>query len=874
MSGVRDLRWRVLSVVAICLAMTAIGLVTTAPAQALMQAGTGPFLWQNPVPQGDDLNQVVFASPTVGYAVGRTGTILTTSDDGATWSPEHSGTAANLMGVSFCDAAHGWAVGNNANFSSAVLVSTSDGGTSWTVAKLPMAIIVNAVTFTDASHGWIAGEDLSQRYGLLYATSDAGATWHLQHKTGADQVLMGIQFTSAKRGWAVGGSDVILSTTDGGSTWRIVHSGGTECLRGLSFSDPTHGWAVGQATVLATTDGGTTWQAQAPVLADDRYVLDSVAFASDQVGWLVGEDQWTGLGFVYGTTDGGADWQPQGSNAADWLNGVTCTDTSHAFAVGNTGIMRMTTDGSDWTDLTPGTFDDFYGVAFADQTHGWAVGERIGTITPDYPASGRVIGTTDGGASWTPQLSVSGEAINGVACADANSAWAVGNGGGIYATNDGGADWNPQTSGTTDNLFAVSFADANDGWAVGEQSTILVTTDGGMDWAAQTYTPPSGYNAVLYSVKAIDALHACAVGALYGTSTESGMILTTTDGGQDWTTALTPAKDTFHGVTFVNSQDGWAVGANTTSDGGGALIMATTDGGATWFSQTPKLSGEILSVAFADTQHGWATSADGVIHATLDGGAHWGTLNSGTDNLLFGVALADRTHGWVVGQSAAILASDPSADLTPPDLTTGGPGDGTWTNSPATVTMNASETAGSLSQQRDATRGLGSSVALRIEIIKDGVKKIVDARTARATIAAPANHAGDGVHAVTCWSIDPAGNCSPKNVIDVTVDTRRPTVTAYPTSAHRGGTTALKFKVSHTKLAGDYARLVTITVVNPKGKVVQTIKLRRVSLNRLLTTRFAVPSWWHRGTYHFLVRAVDRAGNPQAAVAVSRLLLS
>ena len=874
MSGERAWRWKLVSVVTTCLVLTVLGLVMSAPAQALMQAGTGPFLWQNPIPQGDDLNDVVFVSTSVGYAVGRAGTILTTTDGGTTWSPEHSTTAANLMGVSFCDATHGWAVGNNANFSSAVLVSTSDGGASWTVNELPMAMVVSAVAFTDTSHGWIVGKDLSQQYGLLYATSDGGATWHLQYKSAANEPLTDVTFSTPKYGWAVGGSGLVLSSTDGGSSWKVAHSGGTGTMNGVSFSDPTHGWIVGQATVLATTDGGATWQAQAPALADDRYVIDSVAFADDQTGWLVGEDEWTGQGFVYGTTDGGADWQQQGSNAADWLNSVACTGASHAFAVGNTGIMRMTTDGSDWTDLTPGTFDNFYGVAFADQSHGWAVGERIGTISLDYPASGRIIGTTDGGTTWTGQLSVPGEAINGIACVDANTAWAVGNGGVIYATTDGGTDWDPQVSGTTDDLFGVSFADANDGWAVGEQGTILATTDGGGDWSAQAYTPPSGYNAVLYCVKAIDAEHACAVGALYGATTQSGMILMTTDGGQDWMTALTPPEDTFHGVTFADSQHGWAVGANTTSAGSGALIMATTDGGATWFSQTPKLSDEIQSVAFADAQHGWAVSADGVIHATLDGGAHWGTLNSGTDNQLLGVALADPTHGWVVGESAAILASDPSADLTPPDLTTSGISDGTWTNSPVVLTMNATESAGAPSLRRDEAQDVGSSVPLRIRIVKDGVKKTVDAGTAKATIAAPANHAGDGAHTIVCWSIDRVGNCSPKNVIEVTVDTRRPVVRAYPATAHRGGTATLKFRVSHAKLAGDYARLVTITVVNPKGKVVQTVKLRHVSLDRVLTARFQVPSSWHRGTYRFLVRAVDRAGNHQVTVAVNHLVLS
>ncbi len=240
---------------------------------------------------------------------------------------------------------------------------------------------------------------------------------------------------------------------------------------------------------------------------------------------------------------------------------------------------------------------------------------------------------------------------------------------------------------------------------------------------------------------------------------------------------------------------------------------------------------------------------------------------------MLGVALADPTHGWVVGESAAILASDPSADLTPPDLAMSGASDGAWTNSPITLTMSASDGVSDSSLTNTSAHVLSSSVPLRIQIVKDGVKKTADARTAKATIAAPANHAGDGVHTIVCWSIDRVGNCSPKDAIDVTVDTRRPVVSAYPASARRGGTATLKFKVSHAKLTGDYARLVTIKVVNVQGKVVQTVKLRHLSLNRVLAARFQVPSSWHSGRYRSLVQAVDRAGNRQVAVAVSYLLL-
>jgi hypothetical protein len=56
---------------------------------------------------------VQFANPTHGWAVGANGTILLTTDGGATWQKRDSGVTAVLYGMHFADPTHGWAVGAN-----------------------------------------------------------------------------------------------------------------------------------------------------------------------------------------------------------------------------------------------------------------------------------------------------------------------------------------------------------------------------------------------------------------------------------------------------------------------------------------------------------------------------------------------------------------------------------------------------------------------------------------------------------------------------------------------------------------------------------------------------------------------------------------
>ena len=47
------------------------------------------WFWANPLPQASYLNGVVFTSQDIGYAVGRWGTIVHTSDGVETWSFEY-----------------------------------------------------------------------------------------------------------------------------------------------------------------------------------------------------------------------------------------------------------------------------------------------------------------------------------------------------------------------------------------------------------------------------------------------------------------------------------------------------------------------------------------------------------------------------------------------------------------------------------------------------------------------------------------------------------------------------------------------------------------------------------------------------------------
>src|SRR5207302_4253075 len=99
--------------------------------------------------------------------------------------------------------------------------------------------------------------------------------------------------------------------------------------------------------------------------------------------------------------------------------------------------------------------------------------------------SGTILRTTDGGNSWVPQSSGTGNTLFGVSFIDANTGTAVGGSCGIggestiLKTTNGGNTWVPQSNPGTVCLFKVSFTDTNTGPAVGDGGLILRTTNGG-----------------------------------------------------------------------------------------------------------------------------------------------------------------------------------------------------------------------------------------------------------------------------------------------------------------------------------------------------------------------------------------------------------
>jgi len=278
----------------------------------------------------DDLFSVSFPTEKHGWACGRWGAVLHTSDGGNTWNQQNSGTDYTLSSIFFADPQNGWAVGDKGT-----IIHTQDGGKTWERQKSPVSLFLTRLYFATPLKGWIIAEQTH-----------------------------------------------ILSTEDGGKTWRIQFKDEDFILKSVSFCDPLHGWAVGEyGYIYHTEDGGATWKKQAGYfemsqekdeIKGGNFLFDVVAVDS-RTAWAVGID-----GYIIRTFDGGKTWKEVAIGATKTQLFCIASDKKNTILIGGKGTFLQSTDnGRTWQmpkfEL-PLTYGWIYGLAQREHSSFVAVG--------------------------------------------------------------------------------------------------------------------------------------------------------------------------------------------------------------------------------------------------------------------------------------------------------------------------------------------------------------------------------------------------------------------------------------------------------------------------------------------------------------------
>ncbi len=292
---------------------------------------------------------------------------------------------------------------------------------------------------------------------FLGCSQDAPQVRWKQVVSGTDAHLYGVHFVDAKRGWAVGTEGIVLSTTNGGVTWKsqtLPPQFAKNALTQINFTTPKNGWILSIGTVLYTGSGGKSWLPQNPNI---KHGLLGLHFVSRTEGWAVG-----GRGTILHTQNGGTRWKKQKNHSERHLWGVHFVDNLNGWIVGEKGEVLHTRDGGkDWARQQSNVEQPLFAVHFAGLRKGWIVG-----------GNGLILQTENGGRTWQRQQNPEKNNLRDVAFHDENEGWAVGEDGLILHTIDGGNTWNRYATPAQSNLQDIYLL-KNSGWIVGAKGTIL-----------------------------------------------------------------------------------------------------------------------------------------------------------------------------------------------------------------------------------------------------------------------------------------------------------------------------------------------------------------------------------------------------------------
>lgn len=290
----------------------------------------------------------------------------------------------------------------------------------------------------------------------------------------------------------------------------------------------------------------------------------------------------------------------------------------------------------------------------------------------------QIVRTNDGGITWynvtPPDVAEMGFSVD-TFILDNNTAWLqkpdfenFPNSGFMYRTTDGGLTWTNASSPFS--RGDINFVDSNDGWVLADLGVgagsnavaVYQTTDGGDTWE-QTYindpnSPDAGDSLPLGGIKsdlvALDRQTAWISGVVYAPG--EVYLYRTEDGGHNWdqvSVALPAGAENFElsidqdQMQFVSATDGFFV-LRMAGDATQTVVYVTHDAGNTWSLGSAIIDGagamDFLSAEELIMYDG------GQFHVTRDAARTWVTVSP---DIVFGEAFANMEFvntlaGWVM----------------------------------------------------------------------------------------------------------------------------------------------------------------------------------------------------------------------------------
>ena len=592
----------------------------------------------NPLPQGNELNDIQFVGDSLVIAVGDFGTFIKSENAGQTWSYQHL-LYRNL----------------------------------------------NCLYFYSALDGYIGGVN-----GLVLKTNDGGKTWNTINSK-INESIIDIYYQSTKNALIILTNSQMLRTTNNGINWQILATGS---FTQFDFPDDSTGWVCG-TEIMKSTNSGLNWN----TVYNIYHTGKSLSFINDTTGYVIINYPEDGSeNFIMKTTDGGKQWIKQNfPNEFTYGIFIKSLDINFAFMFGilnsNPYVYRTTNGGEVWNKYSINYGDirpTISAIAFNKN------GTGIGVGSP-YKRQA-IIYTYNWGENWNTKNELT-EILNGVSILSSDR-WIVAGGGKVFLTADAGKTWNIKLNlGETYYVDDLNFYKHNFGIVL-VNSSIYISHDGGDSFKEiNNISHEINVSPIFTSVDLVNDSLAWIAGSLYIDNLKipeyKGAIFKTDNSGESWTTIEFPDYDRISSVYFFNSNRGfvsahdkilktldggktWSTVFQTSGDlikldfgndgiGWGVdrngQIIKSSDYGDSWDYQKSNLPVDTYTdLKVINNQTEIALSSWQTIISTTDGGNTWHSKNLPAKNISkvdykYDFGLAIGYYGYIIKFNWSLITS-------------------------------------------------------------------------------------------------------------------------------------------------------------------------------------------------------------------------
>lgn len=591
------------------------------------------WIWQNPLPHGNDISNLQFLNTTTAYAL-CFNSIIKTTNAGNNWSIYYTNHSQNNASLQFINETTGFIVSD-----SGLVLKSVNGGVNWNTVYDFRQSGFHKIYFNDVNTGYLLKyNNYYSGYGtLLYRSTNSGISWNLLFND-TTITINDIKFTGNLNGYFAGFFGVlgnnfryakIFKTINGGLSIDSLNTGFNMLITGLEIKNNTL-FIYGSTGIpfvsgfFLSTNSGLNWIPSDlhKNIKDIAYIEPGNLFATTPSGG--------GFAYLYKSTNNGANWSNIGSD-------LKCYDiefintTSGISAGSNGGVYRTTNSGVNWIRTTTTFLDNyFWSVEFVNSTTGFAGGGNT------------LFKTTNGGNNWFLIPRIPGEQIE---FTDENTGYTT-NVDTMYKTTNCGLNWINLNYGLPGQINEISFINNNTGFFIGKYNILKKTIDGGNSWS-QLSGYGGGYQECMYFYNE-------SLGFIGREDYNLGWgISRTTNGGLNWDFQTLPSvTDYIYDFNFVNSSTGFF----TTT----GKIFKTTNSGNNWyqvyeFTNSFGYWSALWSIQFLNETIGYATASEGKVLKTTDGGETWKVFQSITNYGFFNLSFTDINTGYLVGWGGVIL---------------------------------------------------------------------------------------------------------------------------------------------------------------------------------------------------------------------------